>query len=279
MGAVAGIVAGGALVGGAASIYASNSQASAARHAANAQKAAAGDSIAFQRESRDLARDDLQPFREAGESTLGGLQDMVNNPVAQRDYVLNNPFFDAISERATQTLMANSATGGRINAGDTKELLHSNLMRIGSDLVNQNITQRSNLASLGANAAAGQATITQNAANSIGNTMVGAGNAQAAGIMGAANAKAAGIQNIGNIGSNLAGQATPYAMMACDRRLKENIKEVGQLNNGLPLYMFNYIGDSKMYINVMAQDVEEVNPDAVSEINGYKHINMEQVCQ
>lgn len=56
------------------------------------------------------------------------------------------------------------------------------------------------------------------------------------------------------------------AMMAfSDKRLKENIKSVGKLDNGLAVYLFNYIGENKPQIGLIAQEVQEVKPDAVIE--------------
>lgn len=48
-----------------------------------------------------------------------------------------------------------------------------------------------------------------------------------------------------------------------DRRLKTDIKRVGQLDNGLPVYAYRYIWGGPMQIGVMAQDVEITNPGAV----------------
>lgn len=58
--------------------------------------------------------------------------------------------------------------------------------------------------------------------------------------------------------------AGTLASMFSDRRIKENITEVGKYENGLPMYEFNYIGDGTRYRGVMAQDVAEVFPDAVA---------------
>lgn len=49
-----------------------------------------------------------------------------------------------------------------------------------------------------------------------------------------------------------------------DERLKENIKRVGTLDNGLPVYAYNYIWGGPRHIGVMAQDVEKTHPEAVS---------------
>lgn len=67
--------------------------------------------------------------------------------------------------------------------------------------------------------------------------------------------------------------------LACDIRLKKDIRKVGKLDNGLPIYMFRYKNDpeNKLNINVMAQDVEKVIPDAVIEIDGFKHIILDKI--
>ena len=65
----------------------------------------------------------------------------------------------------------------------------------------------------------------------------------------------------------------PYlASSASDINVKENISQVGMLDNGLPVYLFNYKGDTTPQIGLMAQDVEKVNKDAVTEIDGVKHV-------
>ena len=51
-----------------------------------------------------------------------------------------------------------------------------------------------------------------------------------------------------------------------DRDLKENIREVGDLDSGLPIYEYNYIGSERRYRGLMEQDVERIAPDAVIEL-------------
>ena len=59
-----------------------------------------------------------------------------------------------------------------------------------------------------------------------------------------------------------------------DVRLKENIKRVGLLDDGLPVYTYTYKGDDKTQMGVMAQEVERVKPHAVATMdNGYKAVN------
>ena len=55
-----------------------------------------------------------------------------------------------------------------------------------------------------------------------------------------------------------------------DRRLKENIKKIGESISGLGIYKFNYIGQVKQYIGTMADEVIKVVPEAVVRMsNGY----------
>ena len=57
-----------------------------------------------------------------------------------------------------------------------------------------------------------------------------------------------------------------------DRRLKHDIGVVGATLDGLPIYRFKYIGSEVWQIGLMAQDVEEVNPAAVREVDGVKMV-------
>ena len=50
---------------------------------------------------------------------------------------------------------------------------------------------------------------------------------------------------------------------ASDRRLKRDIKRVGTMANGLPVYEYRYVWGRKRHIGVMAQDVLKAGIDAV----------------
>ena len=53
------------------------------------------------------------------------------------------------------------------------------------------------------------------------------------------------------------------AIGASDRRLKRDIKRVGTMANGLPIYEYRYVWGRKRHIGVMAQDVMKAGIDAV----------------
>jgi hypothetical protein len=53
------------------------------------------------------------------------------------------------------------------------------------------------------------------------------------------------------------------AIGASDRRLKRDIKRVGTMANGLPVYEYRYVWGRKRHVGVMAQDVLKMGIDAV----------------
>ncbi len=79
----------------------------------------------------------------------------------------------------------------------------------------------------------------------------------------------------GLFGGGGAGGAGALAGMLAlsDKRTKENIAEVGELHDGQPVYSFNYIGDERPQIGLMAQEVERVRPEAVHDIGGVKFVD------
>ena len=66
-----------------------------------------------------------------------------------------------------------------------------------------------------------------------------------------------------------------YTAFGSDRKIKENIKEVGvDQRTALTLYEFNYIGDTtRRFRGVMADEVELVYPEAVEDTDlGFKAV-------
>lgn len=61
------------------------------------------------------------------------------------------------------------------------------------------------------------------------------------------------------------GATGQFLALLSDKELKENLKKVGKLDNGLTVYLFNYIGDKTPRIGLIAQEVQKVKPDAVVE--------------
>lgn len=85
-----------------------------------------------------------------------------------------------------------------------------------------------------------------------------------------------------NLNQGLMGLGAAGIMAFSDPRLKENIKAIGVLTNGLTLYSFEYKDEVKrhplagegVHVGVMADEVEQVFPYAVTTLDdGYKVVN------
>ena len=73
--------------------------------------------------------------------------------------------------------------------------------------------------------------------------------------------------------------STTTTQTSSDRRLKEDIKEIGQTNDGLPIYSYKYKGEDRTQIGLMAQDVEQVKPEAVGLAGGYKTVDYDKATE
>lgn len=206
------------------------------------------------------ATKDLSPFRAVGTAVLPGLVELSTNPEQQAEYIKSNPFYGALADDAQQRVFNNQAARGKLGTGETIKELQKNLVMLGSDLLNQNITQRLNIANLGVGAATQIADIR--------------GDINVA----RQNAAAASDASRDNMIGTAAGFGLAFALS--DRRTKKDITKIGKLDNGLPVYTFRYKHDpSELRMSVMAQDVEKVKPEAVKEISGLKIVDMEKVSE
>jgi hypothetical protein len=79
----------------------------------------------------------------------------------------------------------------------------------------------------------------------------------------------------GTAGSLGAASVMKYGLpFLSDRRAKDDIRRVGGLDNGLPVYVFRYKGEDGMQIGLMADEVEKVHPEAVmTGSHGYKMVD------
>ena len=63
-----------------------------------------------------------------------------------------------------------------------------------------------------------------------------------------------------------------------DIRLKRDVFQVSQLDNGIKLYRYRYLLSDQVYVGVMAQEVAEIAPDAVLQgEDGYLRVNYERL--
>lgn len=99
---------------------------------------------------------------------------------------------------------------------------------------------------------------------------IGAGAGAAAGLAGA------GAAGAGAAGTGMAAGILPLLAMFSDRRLKTNIRKIGELLNGLNVYVYDYISGGSGR-GVMADEVRKVMPWAVSDDGGFDVVNYEML--
>ena len=83
--------------------------------------------------------------------------------------------------------------------------------------------------------------------------------------------------NSSDIGSLLGSLGSAAITKFSDRRLKKNIRSTGLYYHNLPVYRYQYLWDDRDDVGVMAQDVELIYPEAVSELFGYKRVDYSRI--
>lgn len=174
--------------------------ADAASAAAGAQAAAAGDSIAFQRESRDLAIDRLNPYDEFGRSKINVI-DMMLTPEGRYEMAASNPMLDLALDKTNKAIMSSKASQGLLNSGSTIDELLNNALLTSYQLTQDDINNNFNALNIGQSSAAGSANTVLQTGNAVSDLMTQRGNAIASGIVGSQGAGQAAFNNLLNFGA------------------------------------------------------------------------------
>ena len=72
---------------------------------------------------------------------------------------------------------------------------------------------------------------------------------------------------------SLLGTGAQAAFMFSDRRLKRNIEKIGELANGLGVYLYHYLWGGPQQIGLMADEVKKLCPAAVISVDGFDAVN------
>ena len=84
-------------------------------------------------------------------------------------------------------------------------------------------------------------------------------------------------QSKSGVGSAIGG-GLALASAFSDSRLKENIKPIGKLPNGVPIYSYKIKGTDLPQIGVIAQEAQLYRPNAVHlDPSGYLKVNYQEV--
>lgn len=94
-----------------------------------------------------------------------------------------------------------------------------------------------------------------------------------AGIVSSLFGKPQGGESAWNGLTSAASSILPAIMAISDRRLKHGIKEIGKTPCGLGVYMYHFAGTGRTEVGFMADEVEKVYPEAVTEICGLKTVD------
>lgn len=168
------------------------------------------------------------------------------------DNYLNNTGYGYALKNAEQGLTNSNAGRFFLRSGATAKGLQDRFTNIGQTYFNNYLDRLGQMSQLGLGA---------------GGLISGAGQtSKGSGTSG-------GDSGIGNlIGTALS------IFAASDRRLKKNIEYVGLMEDGIPIYRYEYKSGFGLpegrQLGVMADDVEKVRPWALGpEINGFKSVN------
>ena len=162
----------------AASIGGSLLGASAAGKGSYAQRLAADQAIALQRENQEYAKKLLQPYNQAGTDALSKYQGILSGGL---DDYSNSSFFQNYLDQANRNLLSNQAVTGGLRGGNTAGLLSQVQPNLANQLRQQDLSNYAQLIGVGGSAAGGLVNSLTGANTNIGNQLNQLGSNQAAG--------------------------------------------------------------------------------------------------
>ena len=281
-----------------------NTERQAAAQASDAQVGAAESGMAEQRRQFDALQELFKPYVEAGTKAIGGMQPYAEAgapALAQQQAILGlsgageqakaisaleaSPLYRAQVRQGEEALLQSASATGGLRGGNVQaalaqfrpQMLQNQIdlqySRLGG-LTELGQTTTQNLARLGQASAAGQGVAGMESARAISGLYGDIGASQAGRAI--AEQKAQGQFQSGLL--NLGGQFIPsIGKMFSDQRLKRNIRKLGSRPDGLGVYEFDYVWGGGKNIGLMAQEVINVYPHAVSMVDGYFAVNYDQV--
>ncbi len=217
----------------------------------------------------------FDPFQQLGQQGLDQSQ-FLTDPNAQFDFLQNNPLFQMGLDNANTVTQQSAAARGRLSAGDTLQQLNNNALLTAQPLISNQQNSIQNLLNQGLQTATNQGNIAIGEGTNVANTTTDIGAALAAGQVGAANANSQGGQNLLQLGTQI------YSAFS-DPSLKENIELIGT-KNGFNIYTWDWnelaneeLGLTGSSEGVMADEVNEVMPEAVEYKDGFMHVNYSMI--
>lgn len=160
--AIVGGSIGSAVIGASSARSAAKAQSAATDRAAAANLQGTRESIAAQKEQAEIARKLMDPFREAGLSSLSQMMELggFSGPEAQDaalQAIEQGSEFQRLQEQATQGMLSGASATGGLRGGNTQRALAELRPNLLMGLADRNYNRLTGLTNLGQAAAAGQA--------------------------------------------------------------------------------------------------------------------------
>jgi hypothetical protein len=220
----------------------------------------------------------LQPFLQNYAQSQGGTQQLgdvlgLNGPAGSSKALTtlqSTPGYNFQLQQGENAVNATEAQQGTLGSGKQQIDLNNYAQGQANTTYNnyvQSLMPYLNYASTSAGGVGGlygqlgnqQSNLLQSQGNANYGAQTSIGNANA-------NADLANLNASGNIWNAIqggAGLGIQAAAMLSDERAKEDIEPIGELADGQQVYRYRYIGDPHVHIGLIAQEVEQVMPDAV----------------
>ncbi len=191
----------GALIGAAGAVGGALITGSAAKSAAKTQAGAADKAAEVQLQMFNTAQEGLKPFREFGTSALSPYAELLGfgpkGSAGAQSALENIPGYQFQRDQGVKQV--NNSLGGRGVTGAQAKGIARFVTGLADSTYGEQVGRYQNAATIGANAAAGQATNALQTGQNVGNAYQSAGQATAAGQVGAANAAAQGLYGLSNL--------------------------------------------------------------------------------
>lgn len=252
------------------SIFGGDDAADAAKDAAEIQAQAQQQALEYLKETERIP----QQFREQALLGLGGLYGLEGGEGSQQELIDRakmSPLYRAIlgtGEAGEEAILRRAAATGGLRSGDVQSALYDHTQQLQNrallESYNQQVQGLSGLAGLPSRA--GEiAQYTAGIGQTLGQGQIAAAQAEQAGL-------GLGINTLLGVGQ----------IAFSDRRLKEGVIKIGE-SGGLNIYAWQWndeaadLGLTGDGFGVMADEVERILPNAVSEYQGYKVVDYGQI--
>ena len=184
----------------------------------------------------------------SGANTVGNIANgIATGGGAQAGYnsYLNNAGYAPAMRQLSQGITGQGAASGLLNSGSTAKALQTRGTELNQSFFNNYLQQLAGLSGLGLQA---------------GGLVANTGQKSTGG----------GPSTAGSIASTIGGIASIFS----DRRLKRDIKKLEEYPDGLGIYAFRYVMNTKRVIGVMADEVARLRPWALGpDRAGYATVN------